>query len=241
MQTLWISETDRNDLRWRPPRKRHRNRYRQFDVEWVECVEDFAGNSGQAGFWADMWVDGAGINYLSVGGLWEAHLQPKRHHVRRLHRYRYIRRVDGPVTSGKISDILKREWGPANVELPKADILFKPCFLHGHRSINEAWQGRKRQEGVLIHSEALIRPVTRAELELLRSRCEQRKETGGIALGSLELREIRVHYRFRPTVYEMSENGRVKFVTACVHVCHRLMLNRIMKEKPAKKSKKAKK
>src|SRR5690349_9329240 len=37
---------------------------------WVECLSDFAGNSSQAGFWADKWMDESGNIAITCGGGW---------------------------------------------------------------------------------------------------------------------------------------------------------------------------
>lgn len=50
---------------------------------WRECLEDFAGNSHQPGFWADMWIGKDGDSVITLGGYW-SYYAPQSNDVDRL-------------------------------------------------------------------------------------------------------------------------------------------------------------
>lgn len=65
-------------IRHKPPPKRQRNRWNAVEVTHVKCLEDFAGNSLQEGFWSDLWKDDLGNEYVHFGG-WDFYINRPRH------------------------------------------------------------------------------------------------------------------------------------------------------------------
>lgn len=127
MEAIWIRKkvgARFTEVRDTPPPRRYARQWRKLTVpkQEPECLEDFAGNSRQAGFWAFRWYaispEGMSVGFIYFGGMWA---QPRTRPYVRVPEYMLASEVTRSRDSFSF-DSLRR----GTIALPAKEIVIRP-------------------------------------------------------------------------------------------------------------------